>query len=277
MERLLRKRILRTISLLLCLMIFFTMFPCVPGNVFADWIENGEQCMLCQEWDEADAICDECYCHYDDCSGVYTHCQSCGRCFATGDDEFCPDCGYCYLCVPHCAYCGACDPCETCDVCEECAESLQTHCTECKECLASADVCPEHGVDGGHCSDCALAYRCNDCGKCLFEDQDDFCEQCHMCIDCAINNMYHCGYCEGCCDDDVVCEYCGKCDDCAQSDGVHCPICNKCYEGETELCSSGGEHCIDCCNDEGWICPQCGECAEGKGIEICLMNLVKGN
>ena len=73
-----------------------------------------------------------------------------------------------------------------------------TYCDFCGEFIADAWICGggDHcGPDSGH-SDCFEENHCQDCGDC--RDDGDWCETCHMHIQCAIDNDCHCSNCEAC-------------------------------------------------------------------------------
>ena len=253
-----KKRILcLLLSLVLCLSL-------LPTAVFADWIEDAEQCELCNGWDEGDNICDNCGCHENGICADWTHCLECGACFAD-IFGFCTECGICADCyntsTEHCILCGehVGDTCEDCGFCESCIEAWETHCPECGACLADEEtyLCIWHK---DHCLNEALI--CDECGICYFEDPDSYCEDCYLCIECAIAAGKHCGICEECADGEI-CDQCGMCPDCALENEMHCPECGDCVNGE--MCLEGGEHCQNCCV----LCESCERCVEANGLDIC--------
>jgi len=263
----------RLLSLLLCLLMVFSL---LPGSAGAEWIEDGQQCEICEEWDEDCNVCDNCHAHMDgECSVIeQTHCEDCLACFWNGHD-FCEECFYCDDCIldgkadDHCVKCldhkeG--DICDICHMCTDCEDELGYRCEQCSECIAGGAACHMHSVGDGvpHCESCASEYTCELCDECFWDSVDLFCTDCGLDFGCAAYLGLHCSECWG---DEVMDEDCGLCYSCAIDLGLHCPECEACT---SIFCESGGYHCILCCDDNGWFCPDCGECAEGRGLEICF-------
>ena len=161
-----------------------------------------------------------------------------------------------------------------------------TYCDFCGEFIADDWICGggDHcGPDSGH-SDCFEENHCQDCGDC--RDDGDWCETCHMHIQCAIDNDCHCSNCEACISGGgvVTCdscgEYCSECGDdwcdecnlcvfCGVADNSHCEDCYACTAAEgCQLCY----RCFDCggvCSDEcDDLCLEC-HWAEGGACEEC--------
>ncbi len=258
---------------------------CFSCLVSGDPSSYCEECCLCSDcWDE-DIHCINCFSCGEDV------CQVCGLCNTCAEiiDYVCFSCGTNHLCenacpnldenaIPHCTDCcvicegcgecwhsrGGYELCETCGRCPECCEDEEYHCPVCGSCYDEVERC-ESGAP--HCSECcdAFGYVCESCGNCFFEDQDSFCEDCGMCIDCAVENELHC---KECLIAHIECEDCGLCIDCALDNEKHCAECGRCYE-TVGYCHEGGDHCEECCEENGWICPGCEECTEATGNELC--------
>ncbi|MCQ2475435.1 MAG: hypothetical protein MJ173_05965, partial [Clostridia bacterium] len=102
---------------------------------------------------------------------------------------------------------------------------------------ATCEYCGEYRWDdylcdnGSHCavgSSCGNEHHCPSCEKC--DDDVTICPECEeYCSDCA----------EGWCDD------CGLCLECALDAGFHCPTCEKC-SGEVEICPECEDYCNEC-------------------------------
>ena len=120
--------------------------------------------------------------------------EHCAECF---EANVCPECSECTLCK-------GVDLCETCGICEECAMDNGYHCPDCGECYGEVGQCP---YEGEHCTHCCEDV-CENCGKCTYATDDEYCESCHMCGDC----WEHCEECGECYEEN------GKCED----DGDHC-------------------------------------------------------
>ena len=161
-----------------------------------------------------------------------------------------------------------------------------TYCDFCGEFIADNWICGggDHcGPDSGH-SDCFEENHCQDCGDC--RDDGDWCETCHMHIQCAIDNDCHCPNCEACISGGgvVTCdscgEYCSECGDdwcdkcnlcvfCGVADNSHCEDCYACTAAEgcqlCYRCFDCGGVCSDGCDD---LCLEC-HWAEGGACEEC--------
>ena len=153
-----------------------------------------------------------------------------------------------------------------CMSCEEWTDSYADCCAEDRYCI---------------CDNCHDDVVCKYCGKCYIEAMGDgFCDDADgtACIDCLMQEGYHCADCGECyCDDpDALCGNCFRCDACVDGYAIcdtcgwcyecqkHCPECGSC-DYEDEKCEQGGEHCSECCD----CCDGCGECILGKEQAAC--------
>ena len=121
------------------------------------------------------------------------------------------------------------------------------------------DGCGGCSADSGRTS-CYEEHHCQDCGKCLW-DEDEYCESCLTCWDCALQDGTHCASCYK--EDFDICSECGLCEDCIEDMEVHCIDCYECALGGLTMCDKdhpGGAHvhCIGCAED--WVCGNCGQC-----------------
>lgn len=156
------------------------------------------------------------------------------------DGAECWYCGHWHYDDWMCGMCGACS-----DDCSGASCHYDTHCRWCGACLMEVDFCQDCHL----CEDCIMdnGKHCSECGACYGENQDDLCANCWKCPECAF-----------------VCPDCGWCEDCIESENMHCAECGNCYTF-CEPCESGGDHCVECCV----ICPQCDDCLFEDGIEFC--------
>ena len=210
--------------------------------------------------------------HCEDCMVQYT-CINCETCYYGEDSDMCHICYLCEDCWSsteyHCDDCGDHfeELCEDCMLCESCIETNGTHCEICGACMESADQCPNHPYSPGqenHCADCSYLV-CNDCGECFDYDPDSFCEECFQCLNCCVNNNYHCLSCSECFIGEV-CEDCNFCPECAIEEGTHCDTCG---EHTDDWCEDGGygTHCADCAQE--FLCEECERCSRCTDLEFC--------
>lgn len=111
-------------------------------------------------------------------------------------------------------------------------------------------------------------------------DDDEYCSDCHMCLDCAVDQAMHCASCKECYgdDDEGLCSDCSYCRDCRGEE--FCIECNTCSDCGNEICdecwlceacyNNTPYHCASCYrhDDEGVCeaCYLCHECAEGHCV-----------
>ncbi|MBR4767865.1 MAG: hypothetical protein IK088_02695 [Lachnospiraceae bacterium] len=192
---------------------------------------NGLICEECLDLGESEGriMCPNCWVncigHELDVEGEDTYdvgeCgEHCSECY---EEHRCPVCEECTLCT-------LVDICETCGICEQCAMDEGYHCPYCGACYGDAGQCPD---EGDHCVNCCEDV-CENCGECTFATEKEYCELCHLCVDCW----------------------------------AHCPVCEECCEENGE-CEDHGDHCRECCFREEWICAQCGRCTEALELAFC--------
>ena len=154
---------------------------------------------------------------------------------------------------------------------------------------------------GDHCAagyGCGDDHHCSECGAC--ESWGDFCEDCLLCLDCAMDNHQHCPECGACGQQVGGCLVCGCCFDCSPQCGdgcedlclechydlgLACLECGNCYvDGSVDYCPECllcadcmyADYCADCgmCGFCGWAvngthCPDCYACTKDEGCLIC--------
>ena len=197
-----RKRIL---SILLCLVMLFSLVPgaAVPVHAFWEDYDTGGDCPNCDHYHWGENLCDCQFCTIDcnyDC-WVETHCNDCGLCL--GDTPYwCDECYKCAECMEetHCSTCGKCyigeddqlcgechkgpccsiTICDSCGFCDDCAndDSDPMHCSLCNACFGAVDECVDDDDTGViHCVDCHTS--CEQCEECLLAKE--VCEDCGLC------------------------------------------------------------------------------------------------
>jgi len=131
--------------------------------------------------------------------------------------------------------------------------------------------------DDSFCTDCLQGWgiHCEDCDKCKYDDEDDFCIMCHKCRDCWDEDE-HCSECNR--ETDLVCEDCGKCYDCVTADRCYeCHLCPDCWDEDEhcktckshgDVCSSCGR-CEECVESHHYHCSLCDGCLKGGEVEYC--------
>ena len=171
----------RLMSILLCLVMLFSLVPgaAVPVHAFWEDYDNGQDCEYCDHYHWAENCCDGCgFCTVD--------CNS--DCFA----EFhCNDCGECLFNTPF-----------WCDQCYKCADCMEEkHCSTCGKCYIGEDdqLCGE--CYKGPCCSITICDSCGFCDDCANDDSDrceDGCDQ--RCKDCCLDAVRAMG-----CDHDDWC------------------------------------------------------------------------
>ena len=280
----------RLMSILLCLVMLFSLVPgaAVPVHAFWDDYDTGGDCPNCDHYHWAENCCDCQFCTIDcnyDC-WVETHCNDCGLCL--GDTPYwCEECFKCADCMEdtHCSTCAKCyigeddqlcgechkgpccsiTICDSCGFCDDCAndDSDPMHCSLCNACFGAVDECVDDDDTGViHCIDCHTA--CEQCEECLLAKE--VCEDCGLCKECCMDNSD-----AGGCPDGETCvesaeweeHICPGCDgwvtDKEDEDEFcqTCELCKECCEGNSD-CSTGM-----CAMDTDYadhFCEDCGLC-----------------
>ena len=266
----------RLMSILLCLVMLFSLVPgaAVPVHAFWDDYDTGGDCPNCDHYHWAENCCDCQFCTIDcnyDC-WVETHCNDCGLCL--GDTPYwCEECFKCADCMEdtHCSTCAKCyigeddqlcgechkgpccsiTICDTCGFCDDCAndDSDPMHCSLCNACFGAVDECVDDDDTGViHCVDCHTA--CEQCEECLLAKES--CEECGLCKECCEINS-----------EDGGCPDGGTCVESAEWDEHICPGCDGWVtdkEDEDEFCQTC-ELCKECCEGNS-------DCSEG----MCAMD-----
>ena len=281
----------RLMSILLCLVMLFSLVPgaAVPVHAFWDDYDDGFDCPNCNHYHfGSDYMCDCLFCTIDcnyEC-WVETHCNDCGVCF--GDTPYwCEECYKCADCMEekHCSTCAKCyigeddqlcgecykgpccsiTICDSCGFCDDCAndDSDPMHCSLCNACFGSVDECVDDDDTGViHCIDCHTA--CEQCEECLLAKE--VCEDCGLCKECCMDNSD-----AGGCPDGETCVESAEWDEhiCPGCDGwitdkddedefcQTCELCKECCEGNSD-CSEGM-----CAMDTDYadhFCEDCGLC-----------------
>ena len=280
----------RLMSILLCLVMLFSLVPgaAVPVHAFWDDYDTGGDCPNCDHYHWAENCCDCQFCTIDcnyDC-WVETHCNECGLCL--GDTPYwCEECFKCADCMEdtHCSTCAKCyigeddqlcgecykgpccsiTICDSCGFCDDCAndDSDPMHCSLCNACFGAVDECVDDDDTGViHCVDCHTS--CEQCEECLLAKES--CEDCGLCLECCRDNSD-----AGGCPDGETCVESAEWDEhiCMGCDGwvtdkededefcQTCELCKECCEGNSD-CSTGM-----CAMDTDYadhFCEDCGLC-----------------
>ena len=280
----------RLMSILLCLVMLFSLVPgaAVPVHAFWDDYDTGGDCPDCDHYHWGENVCDCQFCTIDcnyDC-WVQTHCNDCGLCL--GDTPYwCEECFKCADCMEetHCSTCAKCyigeddqlcgecykgpccsiTICDSCGFCDDCAndDSDPMHCSLCNACFGAVDECVDDDDTGViHCIDCHTS--CEQCEECLLAKE--VCEDCGLCKECCMDNSD-----AGGCPDGETCVESAEWDDhiCPGCDGwvtdkededefcETCELCKECCEGNSD-CSTGM-----CAMDTDYadhFCEDCGLC-----------------
>ena len=281
----------RLMSILLCLVMLFSLVPgaAVPVHAFWDDYDDGFDCPNCDHYHfGSDYMCDCLFCTIDcnyEC-WVETHCNDCGVCF--GDTPYwCEECYKCAECMEekHCSTCAKCyigeddqlcgecykgpccsiTICDSCGFCDDCAndDSDPMHCSLCNACFGSVDECVDDDDTGViHCIDCHTS--CEQCEECLLNQES--CEDCGLCLECCRDNSEGGGCPDGetCVEsaewEEHICQGCdGWVTDKEDEDEFceTCEMCKECCEGNSD-CSEGM-----CAMDTDYadhFCEDCGLC-----------------
>ena len=254
----------------------------VPTAYAAD--EEWGECFYCGTKQPQDDLCDICEgCTHRSSLGEWDcfiehHCQTCNKCVMLADPTvYCEECHQCWRdfdWYEHCLRCGA----HTTDLCQGCMEHLAFACYDCHGDEMLCDYCgyciawPDYQCDGAnpegaqHCSLHCLI--CDVCHNCFAENDNEYCEYCLMCYDCAYNLARHCQSCGECLETTGRCAV-GYCPDCCES-LFHCELCGEHVGGGSAGWCSGsyvGGHCIECYAEN--CCEQCGVCFICEVMEEC--------
>ena len=305
----------RLMSILLCLVMLFSLVPgaAVPVHAFWDDYDTGGYCPDCDHYHWGENVCDCQFCTIDcnyDC-WVETHCNECGLCL--GDTPYwCDQCYKCADCMEetHCSTCNKCyigeddqlcgdcykgpcctiTICDSCGMCDDCAneDGDPMHCSLCNACFGAVDECVDDDDTGViHCVDCHTS--CEQCEECLLAKE--VCEDCGLCKECCMDNSD-----AGGCPDGETCvesaeweeHICPGCDgwvtDKEDEDEFcqTCELCKECCEGKSD-CSNG--MCAEDPDYEEHFCEDCGLCfcdsdpcdkdCNGQRCEVCCRDAVR--
>ena len=305
----------RLMSILLCLVMLFSLVPgaAVPVHAFWDDYDTGGDCPNCDHYHWAENVCDCQFCTIEcnyDC-WVEFHCNDCGLCL--GDTPYwCEECFKCADCMEekHCCTCGKCyignddelcgechkgpccsiTICDSCGFCDDCAndDTDPMHCSLCNNCFGAVDECVDDDETGViHCIECHTA--CEQCDECLLAKES--CEECGLCIDCCQENSED-GGCPGgetCVEsaewEEHICPGCGGWITDKDDEDEFCDICELCRE-----CCEGNSDCSEgmCAEDPDYadhFCEDCGLCfhdsdpcekdCNGQRCEVCCRDAVR--
>ena len=305
----------RLMSILLCLVMLFSLVPgaAVPVHAFWDDYDDGFDCPNCNHYHfGSDYMCDCLFCTIDcnyEC-WVETHCNDCGVCF--GDTPYwCEECYKCADCMEekHCSTCAKCyigeddqlcgecykgpccsiTICDSCGFCDDCAndDSDPMHCSLCNACFGAVDECVDDDDTGViHCVDCHTA--CEQCEECLLNQES--CEDCGLCLECCRDNSD-----AGGCPDGETCvesaeweeHICPGCDgwvtDKEDEDEFcqTCELCKECCEGNSDcsegMCAMDTDYADHFCEDCGLCFHDSDPCEDGcdQRCKDCCLDAVK--
>ena len=304
----------RLMSILLCLVMLFSLVPgaAVPVHAFWDDYDTGGDCPNCDHYHWAENCCDCQFCTIDcnyDC-WVETHCNDCGLCL--GDTPYwCEECFKCADCMEdtHCSTCAKCyigeddqlcgechkgpccsiTICDSCGFCDDCAndDSDPMHCSLCNACLGSVDECVDDDDTGViHCVDCHTA--CEQCEECLLAKES--CEECGLCKECCEINSE-----DGGCPDGETCVESAEWDEhiCPGCDGwitdkddedefcQTCELCKECCEGNSDcsegMCAMDTDYADHFCEDCGLCFCDSDPCEDGcdQRCKDCCLDAVR--
>ena len=304
----------RLMSILLCLVMLFSLVPgaAVPVHAFWDDYDTGGDCPNCDHYHWAENCCDCQFCTIDcnyDC-WVETHCNDCGLCL--GDTPYwCEECFKCADCMEdtHCSTCAKCyigeddqlcgechkgpccsiTICDSCGFCDDCAndDSDPMHCSLCNACFGAVDECVDDDDTGViHCIDCHTS--CEQCEECLLAKE--VCEECGLCKECCEINSE-----DGGCPDGETCVESAEWDEhiCPGCDGwitdkddedefcQTCELCKECCEGNSDcsegMCAMDTDYADHFCEDCG-LCfhdsDPCDKDCNGQRCEDCCRDAV---
>ena len=304
----------RLMSILLCLVMLFSLVPgaAVPVHAFWDDYDTGGDCPNCDHYHWAENCCDCQFCTIDcnyDC-WVETHCNDCGLCL--GDTPYwCEECYKCADCMEdtHCSTCAKCyigeddqlcgechkgpccsiTICDSCGFCDDCAndDSDPMHCSLCNACFGSVDECVDDDDTGViHCVDCHTA--CEQCEECLLAKES--CEECGLCKECCEINSE-----DGGCPDGETCVESAEWDEhiCPGCDGwitdkddedefcQTCELCKECCEGNSDcsegMCAMDTDYADHFCEDCGLCFCDSDPCEDGcdQRCKDCCLDAVR--
>ena len=305
----------RLMSILLCLVMLFSLVPgaAVPVHAFWDDYDDGFDCPNCNHYHfGSDYMCDCLFCTIDcnyEC-WVETHCNDCGVCF--GDTPYwCEECYKCAECMEdtHCSTCAKCyigeddqlcgecykgpccsiTICDSCGFCDDCAndDSDPMHCSLCNACFGAVDECVDDDDTGViHCVDCHTS--CEQCEECLLAKE--VCEDCGLCKECCMDNSD-----AGGCPDGETCvesaeweeHICPGCDgwvtDKEDEDEFcqTCELCKECCEGNSDcsegMCAMDTDYADHFCEDCGLCFCDSDPCEDGcdQRCKDCCLDAVK--
>lgn len=305
----------RLMSILLCLVMLFSLVPgaAVPVHAFWDDYDDGFDCPNCDHYHfGSDYMCDCLFCTIDcnyEC-WVETHCNDCGVCF--GDTPYwCEECYKCAECMEekHCSTCAKCyigeddqlcgecykgpccsiTICDSCGFCDDCAndDSDPMHCSLCNACFGSVDECVDDDDTGViHCVDCHTA--CEQCEECLLNQES--CEDCGLCLECCRDNSD-----AGGCPDGETCVESAEWEDhiCPGCDGwvtdkededefcETCELCKECCEGNSDcsegMCAMDTDYADHFCEDCGLCFHDSDPCEDGcdQRCKDCCLDAVR--
>ena len=304
----------RLMSILLCLVMLFSLVPgaAVPVHAFWDDYDTGGDCPNCDHYHWAENCCDCQFCTIDcnyDC-WVETHCNDCGLCL--GDTPYwCEECFKCADCMEdtHCSTCAKCyigeddqlcgechkgpccsiTICDSCGFCDDCAndDSDPMHCSLCNACFGAVDECVDDDDTGViHCVDCHTA--CEQCEECLLAKE--VCEDCGLCKECCMDNSD-----AGGCPDGETCVESAEWDEhiCPGCDGwvtdkededefcQTCELCKECCEGNSDcsegMCAMDTDYADHFCEDCGLCFHDSDPCEDGcdQRCKDCCLDAVR--
>ena len=305
----------RLMSILLCLVMLFSLVPgaAVPVHAFWEDYDNGQDCEYCDHYHWAENCCDGCgFCTVDcnsDCFAEF-HCNDCGECLFN-TPFWCDQCYKCADCMEekHCSTCAKCyigeddqlcgecykgpccsiTICDTCGFCDDCAndDSDPMHCSLCNACFGAVDECVDDDDTGViHCVDCHTA--CEQCEECLLAKES--CEECGLCIDCCEINSE-----DGGCPDGETCVESAEWDEhiCPGCDGwvtdkededefcEICELCKECCEGNSDcsegMCAMDTDYADHFCEDCGLCFHDSDPCEDGcdQRCKDCCLDAVR--
>ncbi len=305
----------RLMSILLCLVMLFSLVPgaAVPVHAFWEDYDNGQDCEYCDHYHWAENCCDGCgFCTVDcnsDCFAEF-HCNDCGECLFN-TPFWCDQCYKCADCMEetHCSTCGKCyigeddqlcgecykgpccsiTICDSCGFCDDCAndDSDPMHCSLCNACFGAVDECVDDDDTGViHCIDCHTS--CEQCEECLLAKE--VCEDCGLCKECCMDNSD-----AGGCPDGETCvesaeweeHICPGCDgwvtDKEDEDEFcqTCELCKECCEGNSDcstgMCAMDTDYADHFCEDCGLCFCDSDPCEDGcdQRCKDCCLDAVK--
>ena len=305
----------RLMSILLCLVMLFSLVPgaAVPVHAFWEDYDDGQDCEYCDHYHWAENCCDGCgFCTVDcnsDCFAEF-HCNDCGECLFN-TPFWCDQCYKCADCMEetHCSTCGKCyigeddqlcgecykgpccsiTICDSCGFCDDCAndDSDPMHCSLCNACFGSVDECVDDDDTGViHCIDCHTS--CEQCEECLLAKE--VCEDCGLCKECCMDNSD-----AGGCPDGETCvesaeweeHICPGCDgwvtDKEDEDEFceTCELCKECCEGNSDcsegMCAMDTDYADHFCEDCGLCFHDSDPCEDGcdQRCKDCCLDAVR--